>query len=82
MTDRRIRTRPLEAQLAIDHKLKVVHLHGEIANAAAWDQLIRITTRWEAVKRQLEREQEGPWWLSLRATSSVVMRFEPGRPER
>jgi hypothetical protein len=24
----------------------------------------------------------GPRWLSLRGTSSVVMRFEPGKPER
>ncbi len=28
--DRRIRTRPVEAELAIQHRLKVVHLHGKI----------------------------------------------------
>ena len=80
--DRRIRTRPHEAQLAIDHKLKVVHLHGKIGNAAAWDQLIRITTRWEAVERQVKQEPEGPWWLSLQASTARVKRFEPGKAER
>jgi len=31
-TDRRLRTRPTEARLAVAHKLKVVHLHGKVAN--------------------------------------------------
>jgi hypothetical protein len=33
--DRRLRTRPDEAELAIAHKLKVVHLHGKVANKPA-----------------------------------------------
>jgi hypothetical protein len=80
--DRHIRTRPVKAQLAIEHKLKVVHLHGQVGNAAAWDQLIRLTTRWEAVERQVDREPDGPWWLSLQANTSRIMRFEPGKVER
>ena len=28
--DRRLRTRPAEAELAIAHRLKVVHLHGKV----------------------------------------------------
>ncbi|UXA16740.1 hypothetical protein KXD98_18405 [Mycobacterium sp. SMC-4] len=80
--DRRIRTRPIEAQLAINHKLKVVHLHGKVGNSTAWDQLTRLITRWNAVETQLAKDPDGPWWLSLRRTSSVVMRFEPGKVER
>jgi hypothetical protein len=80
--DRRIRTRPLEAQLAIKHRLKVVHLHGRVGHSSAWDQLTRLTTRWDAILRQQDRVPDGPWWLSLQAARSRVMRFEPGKPER
>ena len=31
--DRHLRTRPVEAELAIAHKLKVVHLHGKDARS-------------------------------------------------
>lgn len=41
--DRRLRTRPTEASLAITHQLKVVHLHGEGGNRPAWEQLVRLT---------------------------------------
>lgn len=79
-SDRRLRTRPREAELAIAHKLKVVHLHGDIGTRPAWDQLVRLTTRWEAVERQ--SANEGPWWLSLRRDRAVVLPYEPGAPER
>ena len=80
MSDRRLRTRPREAELAIAHKLKVIHLHGDIGTRPAWDQLVRLTTRWEAVGRQ--SANEGPWWLSLRRDRAVVLPYEPGAPER
>ncbi|MBB3605697.1 hypothetical protein FHT40_005384 [Mycolicibacterium sp. BK556] len=80
--DRRIRTRPAESQLAIEHRLKVVHLHGDVGNARPWDQLIRVTSRWEAVEKQVTSNPEGPWWLSLRTVGTRVMRFEPGKVER
>jgi hypothetical protein len=41
-SDRRLRTRPGEAELAITHKLKVVHLHGAIGTKPAWDQLVEL----------------------------------------
>ena len=78
--DRRLRTRPGEADLAIAHKLKVVHLHGKIGNSTAWDQLIRIATRWTDIADQ--QPKEGPWWLSLRTGAPKLMGFEPGFIER
>ncbi|GAY16234.1 hypothetical protein [Mycobacterium sp. shizuoka-1] len=80
--DRRIRTRPAESQLAIEHRLKVVHLHGAVGTALAWDQLIRVTGRWNAVERQVASNPSGPWWLSLRTVGTRVMRYEPGKVER
>lgn len=78
--DKRIRTRPAEASLAITHKLKVVHLHGAIGNRPAWEQLVRLATRWEAIERQAV--QDGPWWLSVRRDRAIVLPFDPGAPER
>ncbi len=78
--DRRLRTRPVEAQLAIAHRLKVVHLHGKIGNQPAWDQLIRLATRWSDVADQ--QPKEGPWWLSLRMGPPQLIGFDPGTVER
>lgn len=78
--DKRLRTRPNEASLAITHRLKVVHLHGTIGTRPAWEQLARLASRWEAVERQLC--VAGPWWLSIRRGRAVAMSFEPGAPER
>lgn len=80
--DRRIRTRPVESQLAIEHRLKVIHLHGAVGNARPWEQLTRLTARWEAVEQQLATNPDGPWWLSLRSSRAQVMRYEPGAVER
>lgn len=80
--DRRIRTRPGESELAIKHRLKVVHLHGKIGHASAWEQLTRLTARWEVIEKHAERYPQGPWWLSVRRNSLVAMSYEPGKAER
>ena len=57
--DRRLRTRPAEAELAIAHRLKVVHLHGKVGSQPAWDQLVRVATRWSNIADQ--HDQPGSW---------------------
>lgn len=52
--DQRIRTRPSEAALAVENGLKVVHLHGRVGNQSAWQQAIRLFSRWEAIDNHLE----------------------------
>jgi hypothetical protein len=78
--DRRLRTRPAEAQLAIAHRLKVVHLHGKVGSQPPWEQLVRIATRWSNIADQ--QNKPGPWWLSLRTGPPVLMEFTPGVAER
>jgi hypothetical protein len=80
--DKRLRTRPTEAELAIAHKLKVVHLRGSIGSRPAWDQLVRVATRWTSIHSQVESRPEGPWWLSVQSSKVTVMKFAPGAPER
>ena len=57
--DRRLRTRPAEAELAIAHRLKVVHLHGKVGSQPAWDQLVRVATRWSNIADQ--HDQPASW---------------------
>ncbi|CCK64480.1 hypothetical protein [Mycobacterium canetti] len=80
--DRHLRTRPVEAELAIAHKLKVVHLHGRVGGQSAWAQLTRLAARWPAIEHQYEKAPEGPWWLSVRRSGTAVMEFAPGAVER
>ncbi|MDX1887845.1 hypothetical protein [Mycolicibacterium sp. 120270] len=80
--DRHLRTRPVEAELAIAHKLKVVHLHGKVGGQSAWAQLTRLTARWPAIENQHEKAPEGPWWFSVRSSGTAVMEFAPGTVER
>ena len=80
--DRRLRTRPVEAPLAVKHRLKVVHLHGKIGHATAWEQLTRLTARWAAIEKHAQSNPQGPWWLSLRPNRVLPMRYEPGKVER
>lgn len=79
--DRRLRTRPLEAALAVQHKLMVIHLHAA-GNLTAWDQAVRLLSQWERVARHVAAVPEGPWWLSVRANATRVEAFAPGVVER
>jgi hypothetical protein len=80
--DQRLRTRPVEAAAALEHNLKVIHLHGRIGSQAAWAQAARLFSRWEGIERHLSSGRPGPWWLSVRADSVRVLGYEPGRVER
>jgi hypothetical protein len=78
--DRRLRTRPAEAELAIAHRLEVVHLHGRVGSQPPWNQLMRVATRWSNIADQ--QDKPGPWWLSLRTGPPILMDFAPGVAER
>src|SRR5579875_486502 len=80
--DKRLRTRPVEASLAVRHRLKVVHLHGTVGTQTAWAQMVRFATRWPAVENHVRATPDGPWWLSLRADRLRILTFEPGAAER
>lgn len=80
--DQRIRTRPAEASLAVEHALMVIHLHGRPGTQTAWKQAERLLSRWYAVEKLLGQHRDGPWWLSMRRGSAVELAFDPGHPER
>lgn len=78
-SDKRLRTRPAESCPAITHKLKAVHLHGDIGARRAWEQFLGLTTPLGG--RQRQAAIGGPWWLSLRRDRGVDVPYEPGVPE-
>jgi len=53
---------------------------SSVGSKPAWDQLIRVATRWTNVADQ--QPARGPWWLSLRKGPPQLMKFGPGVPER
>ncbi len=76
--DRRLRTRPLEAPVAIDHELKVVHLHGAVGSQRPWQQAERLLVHWQKVELQISTTPRGPWWLSLESKRVRTLSFQPG----
>jgi hypothetical protein len=80
--DKRLRTRPAEATLAFEHRLKVIHLHGSAGYSSAFDQTVRFMTRWSTIKKHVDTNPDGPWWLSVQQTMTRAMSFAPGAPDR
>ena len=79
--DKRLRTRPPEAKLAIANRLMVIHLLGA-GQLRGWNQAERLLSRWAAIEKHIAATPEGPWWLSVRAQGIRVLSFRPGEPER
>lgn len=75
--DKRLRTRPAEASLAIRHRLEAVHLHN-IGALTTWDQLARLTARWGAVERQIGWMDRGGSHCS--ETAAGAYGLSPVRP--
>src|SRR5579875_1605621 len=78
--DRRLRTRPAEARLCIEYRLKVIHLL-RMGHLPQWEQFRLLVARWPTIEQHLA-ESDGPLWLSVRQRQVRAMRFEPGAVER
>lgn len=78
--DRHIRTRPYEAQAAIEHRLRCVELAPVGRDAARWDFMRLLLSHWAAVEGLLA--EEGPTWLKLRGDKSRRLEFKPCAPPR
>lgn len=72
--DRHLRTRPHEAELAIEHGLKCVNLHGA-GSLSRWSQLVRLASHWEAIEKHVAARPEGPWWFSVTKTRAREERY-------
>ena len=79
--DKRLRTRPAQAELAIQHSLKVIHLFNS-GHLTAWDQAVQLLSRWPAIEQKTAVDQPGPYWLSVRKTGVRSLSFQPGAVER
>lgn len=62
--DGKMRTRPGEKELIIEHKLRVIRI-GDKRDLNGWDMLVRFVRYWGAIEEEIARRGEGPWFLLL-----------------
>lgn len=78
--DRRIRTRPGEADVASAAGLRCVHLRPRAKNPTQWDFLVQLIEHWPSVEALADRP--GPIWLELRGSQRKELAYRPGHPPR
>jgi len=79
--DRHIRTRPTEAPLAIEHRLRCACLRPRGKNPSQWDFMVLLMKRWSSIEELHART--GPVWLQIDDRyAPKVWRYEPGRAPR
>jgi PIN like domain len=78
--DKHVRTRYDEAQLAIDHELRCVHLAPGGRDPVRWDFVRLLLRYWDSVEDLLG--ETGPVWLALRPSGPHRMDYRPGEPPR
>lgn len=78
--DRHIRTRPGEADKAVDAGLRCVHLRPMPKNPTQWDFMLQLTRHWPLVEALFDRS--GPVWLQLRGGTREERPYKPGAPPR
>lgn len=62
--DGKMRTRPGEKELIVEHKLRVIRI-GDKRDLNGWDMVVRFVRFWDAIEAEVERRGEGPWFLAL-----------------
>lgn len=78
--DRHIRTRPGEADTALQFGLRCVHLRPRVKNPTQWDFLLQLTGHWSHVEAL--QAATGPIWLQVRGTTHTQLPYQPGLPPR
>lgn len=79
--DKHIRTRPGEAEIALQTGLRCVHLAPPVRAAARWDFARLLLRHWDAVEAL--RAHAGPVWLQLDRRATPWERpYQPGKPPR
>jgi len=79
LKDRHIRTRPGEADAALEHGLRCVHLYPKKKDARVWDYGQLLIKHWDAVEALHHRR--GPVWLQLdyKHANPYERDYEPGK---
>ena len=64
--DKRIRYKPGERRLWLEHGLRVVALTGT-KDMSTWEMLELVVRHWHKLEKLLKTEGAGPWWASWTA---------------
>lgn len=75
----KIRTNPVEAQVAVSCAARIVGLAGKSAQRSSWDKVTLLTRHWTAIEDYIEKHPAGPWWLAVTQTTVSARDYRPDR---
>lgn len=68
----KIRTNPVEAQVAVDAQARIVGFAGRSGNMTRWQMATILARHWTAIENQIATAPTGPWWLSVSSTTRLL----------
>lgn len=66
--NRRIRTNPVEAGIAVGCGARIICFAGSAGNRTSWEKTGLLIRHWAAIESMIEHEPVGPWWLAVNAS--------------
>ena len=70
--DKRIRTRPGERELIVEHGLRVIRIDSR-RDLSTWAMLNVIVRQWPKMEDAIEERGAGPWFMRLRSTGMTFL---------
>lgn len=71
----KIRTNPVEAQVALRCGARIIGLAGKVAQRTTWDRAMLLVRHWQAIENFMDTHPEGPWWLAVTQSGADGRRF-------
>jgi hypothetical protein len=68
----KIRTNPVEAQVAVKAQARIVGFAGGSGNMTSWQMATVLARHWTAIENQIVMAPTGPWWLSISSTTRLL----------
>jgi PIN like domain len=75
----KIRTHPVEAEVALSSNARMIGLAGKIAEGTSWDKVTLLTRHWRAIEAFVDDHPTGPWWLSVSQTEAKQVEYRAQR---
>jgi hypothetical protein len=76
--NRKIRTNPVEAGIAVASGARIIGLAGKAANGTSWDKATLLTRHWGAIESFIAEHPDGPWWLAVTQSGAGAAHYRTG----
>ena len=71
----RIRSNPVEAQIAVEARLVIVAFAGPTGNLDSCRMMAILARHWTAIENQVAADPSDPWWLSVSLSSTGLLGY-------